>query len=168
MGRSRRRKGVQRFFGITFRMVLVIAAVCLLLAYISSYIDPAKFSVPIFFGLYFIPILAVNLLLLLIALISRSKSAWITIIALLPALLFAERFMRFGGEKDADGTKIKIETYNVGLFRLSKNRMPYKATMDSIFCQIGNCDADIVCLQEVYLDRLLKHSSLNTDGEPII
>lgn len=154
MARRRRKKGVRRFFGITYRMVLVIAAVCLLLAYISSYIDPAKFSVPIFFGLYFIPILAVNLLLLLLAFISRSKSAWITIIALLPALLFAERFVRFGGEKDADGTKIKIETYNVGLFRLSKNRMPYKATIDSIFCQIGNCDADIVCLQEVYLDSL--------------
>ena len=154
MARKRRRRRVHRFFGITFRLVLIVAGVCLLLSYISSYIDPAKFSVPMFFGLYFIPILAINFLLLVIALLSRSKSAWITIIALLPALLFAERFVRLGGGKEAEGQKIKIETYNVGLFRLSKSKMTYSQTMDSVISQIGKCDADIVCLQEVYLDSL--------------
>lgn len=154
MARKRRRRGVHRFFGITFRLVLIVAGVCLLLSYISSYIDPTKFSVPMFFGLYFIPILAVNFLLLILALLSRSKSAWITIVALLPSLLFAERFVRFGGGKEAEGQKIRIETYNVGLFRLAKSKMTYSQTMDSVISQIEKCDADIVCLQEVYLDSL--------------
>ena len=153
MARSRRRRRVPRLFGITFRMVLIVAGLCLLLSYVSSYIDPAKFSIPIFFGLYFIPILAINFLLLLIALLSRSKSAWITIIALLPSLLFAERFVRLGGGKESGASKIKLETYNVGLFRLSKDKMTYSQTMDSILSQIENCDADIVCLQEVYLNN---------------
>ena len=101
MARRGRRRRVPRFFGITFRLVLIVAGICLVLSYISSYIDPTKFSVPMFFGLYFIPILAVNFLLLILALLSRSKSAWITIVALLPSLLFAERFVRFGGGKEA-------------------------------------------------------------------
>ncbi|MBR0313864.1 MAG: endonuclease/exonuclease/phosphatase family protein [Bacteroidales bacterium] len=154
MARKGRRRRVPRFFGITFRLVLIVAGICLLLSYVSSYIDPTKFSIPMFFGLYFIPILAINFLFLVIALLSRSKSAWITLIALLPALLFAERFVRFGGGKENGGQKIRIETYNVGLFRLSKNKMTYGQTMDSVYSHIEKSDADIVCLQEVYLDSL--------------
>ena len=153
MARKGRRRRVPRFFGITFRLVLIVAGICLLLSYASSYIDPAKFWVPMFFGLYFIPILAINLFLLIIALLSRSKSAWITIIVLLPSLLFAERFVRFGGGKETGAPKIKIETYNVGLFRLSKNKLTYNQTMDSIISQINKSDADIVCLQEVYFNN---------------
>ncbi|MBR5398682.1 MAG: endonuclease/exonuclease/phosphatase family protein [Bacteroidales bacterium] len=153
MARRGRRRRVPRFFGITFRLVLIVAGICLVLSYISSYIDPTKFSVPMFFGLYFIPILAINFLLLILALLSRSKSAWITIVALLPSLLFAERFVRFGGGKETGAPKIKIETYNVGLFRLSKNKLTYNQTMDSIISQINKCDADIVCLQEVYFNN---------------
>ena len=154
MGKRRRRRRVPILFGITFRLVLIIAAACLLLSYASSYIDPAVFSLPLFFGLYFIPILLINILLFLIAVLGRSKSAWITIIALLPSLLFAERFFRFGSNKENDGPGIKIETYNVGKFRLSKTSMTPRQTMDSIFSQIEKTDADIVCLQEVYLDSL--------------
>ena len=154
MARKGRRRRVPRFFGITFRLVLIVAGICLLLSYVSSYIDPTKFSIPMFFGLYFIPILAINFLFLVIALLSRSKSAWITLIALLPALLFAERFVRFGGRKENGGQKIRIETYNVGLFRLSKNKMTYGQTMDSVYSHIEKSDADIVCLQEVSLDSL--------------
>ena len=158
MGRIRngRRRRVPRFFGITFRLVLIVAAACLFLSYISSYIDPAKFSLPVFFGLYFIPILIINVLLFLIAVISRSKSAWITIIALLPALLFTERFFRFGGSKKSgdDGNTVKIETYNVGKFLLASNKMTKEATLDGITRQIQKDAPDIVCLQEVRLEHI--------------
>lgn len=154
--RSGKRRRVPRFFGITFRLVLIVAAACLFLSYASSYIDPSKFSLPLFFGLYFIPILIINILLFLIAVISRSKSAWITIIALLPALLFTERFFRFGGSKNNsyEEQAVKIETYNVGKFLLPANKMGKGATMDSIASQISKTSPDIVCLQEVRLENI--------------
>lgn len=152
MAKRRRRRRVPRLFGITFRLVLTVAAICLMLSYISSHIDPAVFSVPLFFGLYFIPILIINFLLFLLAILSRSKSAWIAIVALLPSLLFAERFFRFGSGNETECQTIRIETYNVGKFRMSKNGMDPQRTMDTIFSRIGRCDADIVCLQEVFLD----------------
>ncbi|MBO7563007.1 MAG: endonuclease/exonuclease/phosphatase family protein [Bacteroidales bacterium] len=154
--RGRKRRRVPRFFGITFRLVLIVAAACLFLSYISSYIDPSKFSLPLFFGLYFIPILFVNILLFLIAVLSRSKSAWITVVALLPALLFTERFFRFGSSKKsgAESNAIKIETYNVGRFILSASKQTKAATMDSVVHQIQNSSPDIVCLQEMRLDSI--------------
>jgi len=133
-------------------VVLIIAALCLFLAYISSYIDPAKTSIPLFFGLYYIPILIVNIILFIIALLSRSKSAWISIIALLPTLLFAERFYKIASHpEEASGNTIRLETYNVGNFVLSKKGMSSTAVMDGIANQIQKDDPDIVCFQEVYL-----------------
>ena len=116
-----KKRRIPLLFGITFRFVLTVAALCLFLSYISSYIDPSRFSAPLFFGLYFIPILAINIILFMIALLGRSKSVWIPLIAILPALLFAERFFKFkSSEETASGSNpIKIETYNVGKFRLS-------------------------------------------------
>ena len=153
MGGSKRRRR-PLLFGLTFRLVLIIAAACLFLSYLASYIDPSKFSVPLFFGLFFIPILFLNILLLLIALLGRSKSAWIPLIAVLPTLLFAERFYKLGGGREAAQAQntVKIETYNVGKFRLSKDNLSPAATLDGIAEQIKKDDPDIVCLQEVYLD----------------
>ena len=91
MTASRKKRRIPLLFGITFRFVLTVAALCLFLSYISSYIDPSRFSAPLFFGLYFIPILAINIILFMIALLGRSKSVWIPLIAILPA------FARFFG-----------------------------------------------------------------------
>ena len=82
------RKRSPLLFGITFRAILTVAAAAMFLSYASVYINPSKFSFPLFFGLYFIPLLGINLLLLIIALLRRSASAWITIVALLPSLLY--------------------------------------------------------------------------------
>ncbi len=152
--RGRKRRRTPRLFGLTFRLVLIIAAACLFLSYISSYIDPSRFSVPLFFGLYFIPLLGINLLLFLIAAIRRSRSAWIPITALLPALLFAERFYKFnsGAPEATPEEAIKIETYNVGKFRLAEEGISSASAMEGIAEQINKTNPDIICLQEVYLD----------------
>jgi len=92
------RKGKKRrtplFFGVSYRLILIIAGACMALSYIAVYVNPSKFAVPLFFGLYFIPILVINLILFFIALICKSKSAWIPIVVLLPSLLYAESFLK--------------------------------------------------------------------------
>lgn len=156
MARRKRRKERRRplLLGIVFRAVLLVAALCMLLSYISVYIDPEKFSLLLFFGLYFIPILIINLLLCLVAIGFRSRSAWIPIIILLPSLLYAERFYKIGssGTIQSEGIKIRAETYNVGMFRSSKKRTGRAETLNLIEGQVRKNDPDIVCLQEVFLD----------------
>ena len=158
MGRIgvRKKKKFRTFIGITFRLGLIVAALCLFISYISSYIDPSRFSVPFFFGLYFIPILAVNLLLFIVALLLRSKSAWIPFIAILPTMLFAERFYKFGSSKAdvKDANIVKIETYNVGKFYLSKEKLSIPKALNGVVSQIKESQPDIVCLQEVFFQNV--------------
>ncbi len=144
----------------SFRIILIVAAMAMVVSYLSVYINPAKFSLPLFFGLYFIPIAAINLLLLLIAVMNRSKSAWIPIIALAPTLLYAELYFKVGSDNnpDKEGIKIKVESYNVGMFSSCKTpsanggkRMQKDECRDSIIAHIRANSPDIACFQEFYV-----------------
>lgn len=144
----------------TFRVILIAAAMAMVISYLSVHINPAKFSLPLFFGLYFIPIAGVNLLLLLMAIMHRSKSAWIPIIALAPTLLYAESFFKIGADSipDKEGVKIKVESYNVGMFSSGKNRaesngkkMGKNECRDSVVAHIRANKPDIACFQEFYV-----------------
>lgn len=105
------------------RLFIIPAAAALVISYLSIYINPIKFSIPLFFGLYFIPLVLLNLLILLVGIIRRSSTVWITFLALLPSILYAELFVRWGEvQKEQEGIALKICTYNVGLFAQGKNQ----------------------------------------------
>ncbi len=179
INKSKKRK-TPFVFAFAFRFILVISAIALVLSYLSVYINPAKFSIPLFFGLYFIPIAAVNVLLLVIAIARRSKSAWIPVIALLPSLLYAETFFKIGGTQIAEkeGIKLKIESYNVGMFssediknslkannsQEGKKKTPIskrrRTNRNSIMQHIRNNGAQVVCLQEVYVKSITQIDTL--------
>lgn len=144
----------------SFRFVLIIAAIAMVLSYLSIYINPAKFSLPLFFGLYFIPIAGFNLLLFLIAIMNKSGSAWIPLIALLPSLLFAESFFKIGGNPVSpvkEGIKLKVESYNAGMFSAnranggSSQKISKDECRDSIMAHIRKNNPDIACFQEFYV-----------------
>ncbi len=150
--RIHRKKGKKPKFsvgGIFFRVTLFIFAFCLVISYLSIFIDPDKFSIPMFFGFYFIPLLIINLILFLIALFHGSKSLFIPLLALLPSLFFTNLFYRTGTEEKAyGGNEYKVMTYNVGRFSAGEKGMP-KVTVSkriSDFCSTEN--PDILCLQE--------------------
>lgn len=179
MGRKRESGGRRRsplLFGITFRAILVVAAVAMFLSYLSVYVNPAKFALPLFFGLYFIPILAINLLLLLIALLRRSASAWIAVAALLPALLYTDLFVKIGNreEPQKEGIEIKIASWNVGMFSSSSGGTsggsgnaagtPGRLTREECRREIGEFIAGenphILCLQEFFADDYTQADTL--------
>lgn len=149
------RKRSPLLFGITFRLILIVAAAAMFLSYLAVYINPSKFSLPLFFGLFFIPILAINILLLLLALLRRSASAWITVVALLPALLFSDLFYKFGSSKEIEreGIELKIASYNVGMFSASTNKMERDNCRNKIRELLSHHKPQIVCLQEFFADN---------------
>lgn len=146
------KKKTAAFWGISFRLMAIIAASAMILSYIAIYIDPSVFAFPLFFGLYFIPILAINFILLIIALICRSRSAWIPLIVLLPSLLFTELFFKFGGNHTPqnEGIRMKIESYNVGMFSSGKG-ISRDSCREAIVKSIQNGNPDVACFQEVYV-----------------
>ena len=137
---------------VSFRIVLIIAAIAMVLSYLSIYINPSDFSLPLFFGLYFIPIISINLLLLIVAVMNRSHSAWIPLLALLPSLLFAESFVKIGGESipEREGVKIKVESYNVGMFASNKKKGRNECR-ELVLKHIRKNSPDIACFQEFYV-----------------
>src|SRR5574344_1855629 len=150
------RKKSPFLFGFVFRIILIVAGTAMVLSYISIYVDPSKFGVPLFFGLYFIPILFINICLMIMAIINRSRSVWIPLIVILPSLLFTELFFKFGSNNNInkEGIKLKIESYNVGMFSSSRkklNRVEFRA---AIIEYILRNNSYIFSCQDFYVDSI--------------
>ena len=138
-----------RFFGITSRLLMAIVAGLLVLSYLSVVINPAKVWPISLSGIFFVPLSIANLVLLLWALKRRSRSFIIPLLAFLPALLFLGRYVRFSSEEVAEAScPLKIVSYNVGRFALGEATDCEARIMDFI----RESDADIVCLQEFYVN----------------
>jgi len=145
--KKQRRFGLGSFISVT---VLLISAAVLLISYVSIFISPSKFWPPLFFGLYYIPIALWNLFLLIIAIIRRRKRLLIPLVALLPSLFFFDMFIKVGNNApDEENEGIRIVTYNVGRYALSKNGKSKRETTADIRDYLKRCEADIICLQEV-------------------
>lgn len=145
---ARKRKRLSWLLALVSRLIIILAAAALIISYISIYINPVKFSLPLFFGLYFVPLVLLNLLILLIGIIRRSTAVWLTFIALLPSILYAELFVRWGEvQKEEEGIALKICTYNVGLFAQGEEQSR-TASFEGIKKFLQKENPAIVCMQE--------------------
>lgn len=165
MGRGKHIGGRKRsplLFGITFRAILIVAAAAMFLSYISVYVNPSKFALPLFFGLYFIPILAINLFLLLLALLRRSASAWIAVAALLPALIYTDLFFKIGHneEVETEGIRLKVESWNVGMFSSSEEGLGREECRHRIAAHLAETAPDIICMQEFFAEDKLQADTI--------
>lgn len=150
------RKRSPLLFGITFRAILIVAATAMFLSYASVYINPSKFSFPLFFGLYFIPLLGINLLLLIIALLRRSPSAWITVVAILPSLIYTELFVKIANQEKIEaieGVPLKIESYNIGMFSSADGKLTREECRKKLAAHLREHNPQIVCLQEFFAEN---------------
>ncbi len=151
--KKRRKKGRSPWpIALIFRFVIVVSAIALLISYLSIYISPSITSIPLFFGLYFIPLVLINLFLLLVGLIRRSGATWITFVVLLPSILFADLFLRWGDPDEGEkGIALKLCTYNVGLFAQNHKGMSREALLGNVSQFITREDPGIACFQEFYV-----------------
>lgn len=133
----------------------IAAMLCLLLSYLSSYIDPQFFWPLAFFGIGYLPILIVNILFIIIW--SVKRSAYL-ILSLLCILIGYNTLQRHFGLNSSDNDKlisrkdtaeIRICSYNVHLFRAADN-LPKPVNREQIIQLINDISPDIVCLQEFY------------------
>jgi len=148
--KRRKRKGSPWPIAFLFRILLLIAAAALAISYISILINPVDSVIPLFFGLYFIPLVILNILILIMALIRRRTIAWITFIVLLPSILFADLFVKWGKpDEGKQGNSLTICTYNVGLFA-QQTGISRSEQLSRVAHYIGQEKPSIVCFQEFY------------------
>ena len=132
-----------------FLLLAIAAAVALLVSYLAPFLHPVRNPLVMFFGLYFVPLVLFNLFLLLIAIFKFRRLLLIPVIALLPTLLLADRFVKFGHEETVpEGPSIRVLTYNVGRYNAGNRKVTVNESVSGIRQFIAQQDADIVCLQE--------------------
>lgn len=152
---------------------MTISAVLLIISYLSVYINPARAWFMTIFGLLFFPLLIVNFILFVWAILRRSRAVIIPLVAIIPAFMISGKFFRLttaGGEDNADG--LKIVSYNVGRFALPQGEK-FSSRMecaDSVMAFLRSEDADIICLQEFYMqnqERVLSYLARQMKGYDI-
>ena len=118
-----------RFFGLTNRLLLILAALLLVISYLSMVINPAKLWLMSIAGLMFVPFLLLNLFLLFWAFMRRSKAFVIPLLAMLPALFFMGRYAHFTGDEEPPAVfpekVLKVMTWNVGRFSLNNSSLGF-------------------------------------------
>lgn len=151
---------------------MLIAAALLVLSYASAFVNPAKAWYMMLPGLFFFPLALLNLFLLVWAVVRRSGAFVIPLLALLPTLIFAGRYLQTGDggdSRDPDAKTVRMVSYNVGRFanlRDRNGRIDRDVCEDSVCAFLKAADADIICLQEYYAaDTDALHSGLESSFE---
>lgn len=138
------------------RIVVIInwiAILCLLLAYSSTWISPATFTLPAFFGLTFPFILFVNLFFILYWFFFGKFRMLYSGLALVLGFSYWNRsFNLFAGSGETDLKGTKVLSYNVRLFDLY-NWTDNNKTKKQIFDFLVKEDADIYCFQEFFYQK---------------
>lgn len=154
--KCRQRKNL--FFGLTSRLLMIILAGLMGISYLSFIINPAKFWLISLFGLAFLPLLAVNFSLLVWAVVRKSRAFIIPLLAILPCVFFLGRYIQFSADSESpsDAANLKVLSYNLGRFALSDRKSGIsdrRQCADSAFAYLKRQDADIICLQEFYVNN---------------
>ena len=139
--------------GLAARGLMLLAGSMLVLSCLSVFVDPSKAWWIAVLGVLYFPLVLLNGGLLVWAAIRWSKAAWIPLIPLLCALPLFGRVMQFSsGADDPTGKEVRIVSWNVGHFAQAGNRKipDAAACVDSVARFLRTCQADIICLQEVY------------------
>jgi len=140
----------KRTFGAVIASLLaIVAAAALLIAYLSPYLDPTRHPVVLFLGLYFVPVVLLNLFFLLLGIFKYHRMLLIPVIALIPTLLLADRFIKFGRDEVVpEGSGVEVVTYNLGRYNAGSRQVTSNESVSGIRQFLAEQDADIVCLQE--------------------
>ena len=143
------------FSRLTFSTAALIVSLLLLMSYLSVVINPAKAWFMTVFGLLYIPFLFLAVLFFFWALFRGSRSVGLLLLALLPSIFIAGRFVQFGREeREPSERAVKMVTYNVGLFAHGDREGTGRQVLaDSVVAYLRRTDADIICLQEFYMDN---------------
>jgi len=153
-------KPLKRIFRSLLKVFNGIAAFLLAFSYLSIYTNPQHITLPAFGGLAYVYLLLINLCFLLLWLFIQPRFALVSASVILLGFQNLEHFFQWNFESQKPGRNFKVISYNVRLF----NRYNWDKTGNTsgrIGRYLKRESADIVCLQEFYLDKSEKRNMLN-------
>ena len=155
------------------RIILVlkyIAALFLLTSYLAAVVSLAVFWPIALIGLLYPLLLLLNILFVAYWILRRQKYFWISVVFIAVGWTHHSRIIHWNKTKDGTeaelrpaGSKFKLMSYNVRLFDLYNWRSDKnKVTRDKIFDFIKSESADVLLLQEFFVDDTKYFRTLDT------
>lgn len=135
----------------TLLLLNIIAVFAIGIASLSVFISPEKTWIPALFGMAYPYFLVVNIVFIILWIIIKPKFTLISILAILAGFNHIGNYLQFSGEKSLD-KGIRITSYNVKYF-MGNTQFPNKENADHILNFLRQDNADIICLQEVRLNK---------------
>ncbi len=142
---------MKQFLVYVLLLINLVAVFALGIASISVYLSPEKFWVAAIFGMAFPYLLIINLIFIILWAFIKP---WFTLFSLVIILISYPQlgnYLQFNGKQTAE-KGIRITSYNVRYF-MGATGFPSKENADHILNFLRENNADIICLQEVRLNK---------------
>ncbi|HEY3370314.1 MAG TPA: endonuclease/exonuclease/phosphatase family protein [Prolixibacteraceae bacterium] len=142
---------MKHVFVYTFLLVNIVAAIAIGIASLSVFISPATFWLPAIFGMAYPYLLVINLVMIVFWIFVKPKFALLSFLVILAGFNHIGNYLQFSGKKTFE-KGIRITSYNVKYF-VGNTQIPVKENADHIIRFLRKDNADIICLQEVRLNK---------------
>jgi len=142
---------LKQFFVYTLLLLNLIAVFALGIASVSVYLSPEKLWITAMFGIAFPYLLIVNLIFIVLWIIIKPWFTLFSIVIILAGYQHIGNYLQFSGKRTSE-KGIRITSYNVKYF-MGTTDFPSKENADHILNFLRQNNADIICLQEVRLNK---------------
>ena len=142
---------MKHVFVYTFLLINIVAAVAIGVASLSVFISPATFWIPALFGIAYPYLMVVNLAFIVFWIFIKPKFTILSLLVILAGFNHIGNYLQFSG-KHTNDKGVRITTYNVRYF-VGNTQIPIKENADHILRFLREDNADIICLQEVRLNK---------------
>jgi endonuclease/exonuclease/phosphatase family metal-dependent hydrolase len=142
---------LKRFLVYTLLLINLVAVFALGIASISVFLSPEKIWVAALFGMAYPYLLIVNLIFIVLWAFIKPWFMLISIAVILAGYSNIGNYLQFSGKKTSE-KGIHITSYNVRYF-MGATDFPSKENADHILNFLRQEGSDIICLQEVRLNK---------------
>ena len=142
---------MKHIFVYTLLLFNIVAVFAIGIASLSVYISPARFWIPALFGMAYPYLLVVNIVFIVLWIVIKPKFALFSFLIILAGFNNIGNYLQFSGEKSPE-KGVRVTSYNVKYF-MGNTQFPNKENADHILNFLRQDNADIICLQEVRLNK---------------
>jgi endonuclease/exonuclease/phosphatase family metal-dependent hydrolase len=142
---------LKHFLIYTLLFFNILAVAALGIASVSVYISPEETWIPALFGLAYPYLLVANLVFIILWIFFKPLFTIFSLIVILAGINHIGNYLQFSGKKTLE-KGIRVTSYNVRYF-MGTAEFPTKENADHITDFLRQNNADIICLQEVRLNK---------------
>lgn len=142
---------MKQFFVYTLLLFNLAVVLALAFATVSVYLSPEKIWFAALFGMAYPYLWLANLVFIVFWIIIKPKFLLFSLLVMLAGYNHMGNYLQFSGRKTTENG-VRVTSYNVKYF-MGNTDFPNKENADHILNFLRKNNADIICLQEVRLNK---------------